>query len=128
MALLTEFREELVTALRAEVTSAPVLEAPPSAVSAPAVYVRPGDPWADTPTLGATLSYRAHLQVRCLARAMDNTAALAEAEALLDEVLSALPAGVVWSDATAPTPQEIGAQGVVVAFDLTVSAHLTEGP
>jgi hypothetical protein len=120
-ALPTEVREDLVTHLETVFTGyvfpVNVITPAPDIPTPPSIVVTPGGPWIspDT-TAGWTLNLRLMVVTRYSA------AHLPDHEQLVQDVLLAIPDGWTVGDVTAPAQLDTGAQGVVLATDIPITA------
>lgn len=123
-ALVTELREQLATELAAQLGDVPVMAAPPATVRPPLVYLTADTPWITVDRIGPQLRYTAGLKIGLVVPMLDNDAALTQLEDLVDQVLGALPAGVLPGYCAPPTTNVLGAQGSVLGAELSITAHL----
>lgn len=125
MALTTEARTEIATALRAK--GLPAFPYLPATVSLPAAILVPGDPYVIPDRIGATLTYTARFRLSLLAQALDNESGLIACEELIDATMAALPDGVLVVRCGPPLLDDLGAQGSAYVAEMEITAHVT-GP
>ena len=124
-ALTTELREQLHEQLAASLpATVSVLPAPPATVRPPLVYLTADSPWVTVDRIGPQLRYTAALRIAMVVPMLDNAAALTQLEDLVDQVLAALPDGVLPGYVQPPTTNVLGAQGSVLGAELSITAHL----
>lgn len=125
MALTTEFREEVTASLNA--AGMPAFTPAPSTVTIPAVIVIADDPYVIIDRLGPALAYTVAARIMVITPSRDNAAGLAANETLIDDVLAALPDGVMATRISAPLLDDMGAQGTAYVTEIQITAHVKEG-
>ena len=90
-------REAIATALSTgpKAVSANVYAWPPEVVSTPAVVVVVDEPMAEVRVIGSRLRFQANYRLQVCVAPMQNLAALEAVEALVVQVLDALPSGAL---------------------------------
>lgn len=123
MSTLTAARHELAELLRADGIDAYTY--PPETLSPPCVVVYPSDPFATPGTLGPAERFRMSVNytLGCIVPALDNEAGLDACEALIEDVITALPPAITIARVSRPGLDDTGAQGsvYVAEVDITVS-------
>lgn len=100
--------------------------APPTLVT-PCVVVLPGSPWVEPNRIGDKLRARMRFTVNVYASAIDNEAALAGVESLVEKVIRATPLGIVIESVGRPVETDQGSQGVTLSAEVNISAQIEEG-
>lgn len=121
MSIITDARGDIVEALGD--VGVKVYDVAPKTPIPPCLAVSSGSPWMVPERLGGAMSLRAYWRVMCVVR--DGADYLPALEALVEDVLEALPDGVTCDSVGPPSVLDIGAQGSVLACDVNISAHLT---
>ena len=76
--------------------------------------------------MGSTLAYSLRLRLACMVQALDNQAALAAVEQLLDTVLKLLPKAVNVERVEPPTLDSLGNQGSIYVSEITITTQVKE--
>lgn len=124
MALSTDARSEIAELLN--LAGIPTWAETPATVSLPSVVIAPDSPYIFPNRIGNHLTYQVNLALKCSAMAADNAAGLATVEALIDDILKALPASVNVTAVNAPSTDDLGAQGNVLTAEILITAQVTE--
>ena len=122
-ATMTEARVEVATALHAADLIA--FAQAPATIIPPCVVIEPDSPWL-IPGMGERFGGRMRLKVTAYAVAIDNAAALASLEALVERTVKAIPAGVAIESVGVPSEADTGAQGVALAAPILITAAIRE--
>lgn len=94
-------RENLATAIASENYN--TYSFPPDAPTAKAVAISHGDPMIEPLTIGNNnRSFYLNLQIHCWANAANNQSEIVQVENIVMEVVSKLPVGVLFLNASAP--------------------------
>jgi hypothetical protein len=126
MALTTDARDEICLYL--QMANLPAFPSVPETVTLPSIVILPDDPYAEIDRIGPTLKYTTFLTLNIVVQALDNTTGLANAEALIDATLKALPPGVRVTRVSRPLMDDLGAQGSAYVAQINVAAHVEEIP
>lgn len=122
MALSTEIRDEITTALRA--AGIPAFASQPGTAPNPAVIIGPDSPYLTFDRVGPINGYTIGLRLTVQVQALDTAASLAILEALIEDVIGALPTGIGVSPVTAPRLESLGTgQGSAYTAEIPVTAH-----
>jgi hypothetical protein len=105
-------RTSLASSLSA--VHANVYEYPPEMVGTPAVVVVVDDPMAEPIVIGSRLRFAANYRLMVCVAPMTNLGSLEAVEALVIEVLNALPATVLVGPVAAPIVTQVGQSDLVV--------------
>lgn len=127
MADLGDVRETLATALAG--TGYRVHSFPPPIVIPPAVVIVPGEPWLTIDTIGRPGSgIRAEVQfeLNVAVAALDNLGSLEQLEAVVIDVLAALPSGTSLDRVGRPVVETVGPSDLLTCrIDVALRAALT---
>jgi hypothetical protein len=104
---------ESVAAALADV-QANVYEYPPELVASPAVVLVVDEPMAEPLVIGSRLRFAANYKLMVCVAPMTNLGSLEAVEALVIEVLAALPVNVLVGPVTAPNVTQVGQSDLVV--------------
>jgi hypothetical protein len=124
VSLSTDARQEIAQLLNA--AGIQTWAEAPATVSLPSVVITPDSPYIYPNRVGKHLAYQVNLSLKCSAMAADNAIGLATVEALIDDILKALPASVNVTAVNAPSTDDLGAQGNVITADISITAQVTE--
>jgi hypothetical protein len=105
-------RESVADALAG--VQANVYEYPPEMVSSPAVVLVVDEPMAEPLVIGSRLRFAANYKLMVCVAPMTNLGSLEAVEALVIEVLAALPVNVLVGPVTAPNVTQVGQSDLVV--------------
>lgn len=116
-------REGIATALAG--VHANIYAYPPEMVSTPAVVLVVDEPMAEPLVIGNRLRFAANYKLMVCVAPMTNLGALEAVEALVIEVLSAIPSGVLIGPVTAPNVTQVG-QSDLVVVDIPIQVQTQE--
>ncbi len=123
MSIESAIRTPLKTALSS--IAANVYNGIPETMTSPSICLIPDSPYLESVLInGSTTKVRINLTVTGVVGYTNNAAALDNLETLMINIISAMPAGYVVGDVSAPQSLEVGAGKYLVA-DLQVSTYFT---
>jgi hypothetical protein len=96
------------------VVNASVYNYPAPIVSAPAIVIVIDEPMAEVKTIGSRLRFAANYKLQVCVAPMDNLGALEAIEALVVDVLAAMPDNVIVGPVSAPNVTTVGDSDLVV--------------
>lgn len=122
---IADLRSDLADALSS--VTATVYKSVPEAVVPPAVVIVPDSPYL-VPNLinKATIKLEVNFVLSAAVAYNSNVGSLENLEALVIEVLAALPSGYVVREIARPTVTQVGASNLLVS-DISVSTYYAEG-
>ena len=124
MSTLTDARHELVALLRADgIETYPYL---PETLSPPCVVIYPSEPYGTPGTLGPGERFRmtVNYTLACVVPALDNEAGLDACEALIEDVITALPPAITVLRFSRPGLDDTGAQGSVYVAEVDIAVSI----
>lgn len=124
MTAFSDARQAIADAL--DGITANVYAYPAPVISAPAVVVVVDSPMAEPVTIGSRLRLRANYRLQLCVGGADNLAALEAIEALVIDVLTALPPGLMVGAVTPPNVQQVG-QAELVVSEIPIQIMAEEG-